>query len=114
MKDRCSDALPRIHGAADVRLFHVLPDFTPYTALPNNINLVNGGMAARSSKARYYANKVQKLDLSAPDRINEDTFNRYIWHTIKGNTRYPARFAGAHGKGLKKLNLMLTGEKDDD
>jgi len=28
--------------------------------------------------------------------------------------KYPARFAGAHGKGLKKLNLVLADEKDDD
>ena len=94
--------------------FTNIPNFTPFTALPNTIDLVNGGLASRSSKARYYAKKFQAMDLSAPDRIHEDTFNRYIWHTIKGNARYPARFAGAHGKGLKRLNLVLTEEKDDD
>ena len=52
--------------------------------------------------------------MGAPDRIKDDTFNRYIWHTIKGDTKYPSRYAGAHGRGLKKLGLVLTGEKDDD
>jgi YVTN family beta-propeller protein len=92
------------------------PDYTPYSALPNNINLVSGGNAQLSSKARYYAAKVRKMDFSRPDRINEDVFNRYIWHSIKGNARYPAEFAGGHGKGLKQLGLVLvkTGKDDDD
>ena len=72
-------------------------------------------MAARSSKARYYAKKVQKMDFSKPDRINDDVFNRYIWHTIKGDARYPAKFVGGHGKGLKQLGLVLVkNAKDDD
>lgn len=91
------------------------PNFTPYTALPNNIDLVSGGTAMLSSKARYYAKKVQKMDLSQPDRIDDDIFNRYIWHSIKGNARYPSEFVGGHGKGLKKLGLVLTkAEVDED
>jgi YVTN family beta-propeller protein len=87
--------------------FSNTPDFTPYTALLNNISLVSGGSAQLSSKARYYARKVQKMDFSKPDRIDEDAFNRYIWHSIKGDTRYPSEFVGGHGKGLKKLGLVL-------
>jgi len=95
--------------------FTNVPNFTPYTVLPNNINLVNGGVASRSSKARDYAKKVQKMDFSKPDRINDDVFNRYIWHTIKGDARYPAKFVGGHGKGLKQLGLVLVKNiKDDD
>jgi hypothetical protein len=47
------------------------------------------------------------MDFSKPDRIDEDAFNRYIWHSIKGDTRYPSEFVGGHGKGLKKLGLVL-------
>ena len=90
------------------------PDFTPYTALPNNINLATGGTAMLSSKARHYANKVQKMDFSKPDLINEDIFNRYIWHSIKGNARYPSEFVGGHGKGLKWLGLVLDKSRDED
>jgi len=94
--------------------FTNIPDFTPYTALPSNINLATGGTAMLSSKARYYAKKVQKMDFSKPDLINEDLFNRYIWHSIKGNARYPSEFVGGHGKGLKQLGLVLDKSRDDD
>jgi YVTN family beta-propeller protein len=90
------------------------PDFTPYTALPNNIDLVSGGRTRLSSKARYYERKVQKMDFTRPDRIDEDTFNRYIWHCVKGNNRYPSEFVGGHGKGLEKLGLVLVNSSRDD
>jgi YVTN family beta-propeller protein len=101
--------------------FTNVPDFTPYTHLPNNIDLSTGAsgtgtLATLSPKALYYAKKVKKMDFSKPDRINEDIFNRYIWHSIKGDERYPVEFVGAHGKGLKKLGLVLVKDdkKDDD
>ena len=92
------------------------PNFTPYTALPNNIDLVSGGSARLSSQALYYARKVRKMNFSKPDRIDEDIFNRYLWHSVKGDARYPSEFAGPHGKGLKKLGLVLanTSVRDDD
>ncbi len=90
------------------------PNFTPFTALPNNVDLVTGGTAMLSPKARYYAKKVQKMDFSKADRINDDVFNRYIWHSIKGDARYPSEFVGGHGKGLKKLGLVLAKAKKDD
>jgi YVTN family beta-propeller protein len=95
--------------------FSSAPDFTPYTALSNRINLVSGGMAQLSPKARYYAKKVRLMDFSRPDRVDEDAFNRYIWYSIKGDVRYPAEFVGGHGKGLKKLGLVFDkATKDDD
>ena len=97
--------------------FTTVPDFKPYTALTNNISLaeMNPGTASLSRKERYWANKSLKLNFGQPDQADEDTLNKIIWYSVKGvDARYPARFAGAHGKGLKKLNLVLTGEKDDD
>ena len=95
------------------------PNFTPYTALANNIalNEMNPGTTGSlSPKDRYWAWKSQKLDFSKPDLADENTLNRIVWHSIKGNTSYPSAFAGAHGRGLKNLNLVLTktGRKDDD
>jgi len=54
------------------------PDFTPYTALPNNVALDEGVAAAGipSRKQRYWAKQLQKMDFSRPDRINDDLFNR--------------------------------------
>jgi hypothetical protein len=43
-----------------------------------------------------------------------DTLNRIIWHSVKGaDTPYPAHLAGAHGRGLKTLNLRLVGNEDE-
>lgn len=89
------------------------PNYTPYTALPSNINLASGGVAMLTPKARYYARLVRKMDFSKPDQVNEDIFNRYIWHSIKGDARYPSEFVGGHGKGLKRLGLVLTSTAKD-
>ena len=95
--------------------FTNVPDFTAYTALPNNIALTESIVASQlSPKQRYYAKKVQKMDFSKPDQINDDIFNRYIWHINKGNDRYPARFVGGHGRGLKALGLVLDKTQVDD
>jgi YVTN family beta-propeller protein len=96
--------------------FTNVPDFTPYTALPNNVDLASGtsGTGALSPKQRYWVKRLQKMDFSKPDRINEDTFNRYIWFTVKGDAPYPAKFVGGHGKGLKQLGLVLDKSQDED
>ncbi len=96
------------------------PNFTPYHALANNVDLAEGvpATAKLSPLQRYWARRAAKLDLSRPDRIDDDVFNRFIWHSIKGDAPYPAEFVGAHGRGLKKLGLVLdktqTARTDDD
>jgi autotransporter-associated beta strand protein/YVTN family beta-propeller protein len=96
--------------------FTNVPNFTPYTALPSNIDLAEGvgGTAGLTPTQQYWAAKASKLDLSRPDAIEEDTFNRHIWHSIKGDEPYPADYVGAHGKGLKALGLSLSRDVDDD
>jgi YVTN family beta-propeller protein len=96
--------------------FTNVPDFTAYTALPNNVDLATGTTAsgALTPKQRYWARRVQKMDFSKPDRINEDTFNRYIWFTAKGDAPYPSKFVGGHGRGLKQLGLVLDKSRDED
>jgi hypothetical protein len=98
--------------------FTNVPDFTPYTALPNNVDLASGtsGAATLSPRQKSWAKKLQKMDFTKPDRINEDTFNRYIWFTVKGDAPYPVKYVGGHGKGLKPLGLVLlkTRPVDDD
>src|SRR5258706_2682287 len=65
--------------------FTSVPNFTPYIALPNNVPLAQGTIAATalSPRQRIWAKKLQRMDFSRPDRINDDTFNRYIWYSIK-------------------------------
>jgi len=68
------------------------PDFTPYKALANNIPLtqINPELASLSGDALYWAKKSMEQDLDDFDRIEEDTFNRIIWHAIKGyDVPYP-------------------------
>jgi len=97
--------------------FTNVPNFTAYTALPNNVSLTEGiaNSGALSPPQRYWAKKLRRLNLTRPDRIDDDVFNRYIWFTIKGDAPYPAEFVGGHGKGLKQLGLVLDkNQKDAD
>jgi YVTN family beta-propeller protein len=69
------------------------PDFTPYRAVKNNIPLdkINPPLSALSGKPLYWAKKSMEQNLEDIDRIDEDTFNRIIWHAVKGYDRpYPA------------------------
>jgi YVTN family beta-propeller protein len=102
--------------------FGARADYTPYTAVPNEIplNEMNPGtISALGKHDRHWAELSLQMDFSKPDLINDDTLNRIIWHSIKGNQHYPAEFAGPHGKGLKQLGLISakgksSGEDDDD
>jgi len=72
--------------------FTSTPNFTPYTALPNNIPLdeINPPLQSLNGDARHWAEKSLAQDLSDVDRIDDDTFNRIIWHAVKGyQTPYP-------------------------
>jgi len=96
--------------------FTNVPNFTPYTARPNNVPLDEGvaATARPSRKQQYWAKQLAQMDFSKPDRINDDLFNRYIWWTIKGDQPYPARFVGGHGRGLKQFGLKLVPPAPDD
>ena len=97
------------------------PNFAPYVALPSNIDLAEGvsGSVNLTPTQKYWTEQARQLDFSRPDAIDENVFNRHIWHSLKGDAPYPAEFVGAHGKGLKQLGLVLEqkpgdGDKDDD
>lgn len=93
------------------------PVFSPFTCLKNNIALdeMNKPTAQLQGLELYWAEQSLAQPLEEVDQADEDTLNRIIWHSVKGVDRpYPALLAGAHGKGLKRLKLNLTGEDDDD
>ncbi len=72
--------------------FMEVPDFTPYTALPNNIPLdeLNPPLTSLRGEALHWAQESLAQDLDDVDRIDEDTFNRIIWFAMKGaSTPYP-------------------------
>lgn len=69
-----------------------IPDFTPYKALPNNIPLdeLNPPLESLNGKQLFWAKKSMEQNLDELDRIDENTFNRIIWHAIKGyDVPYP-------------------------
>ena len=94
------------------------PDLTAFDAVPNRIPLDElnppKNAAAPSRQPLYVI--TAGLDLSMPDRADEDAFNRVLWHAARGDEPYPAQFAGAHGRGLAALGLRLDAnvEPDDD
>ena len=68
------------------------PDLRPYTALKSNIpaDELNPPLVSLSGDQLYWARKSMEQDLSDVDRIDEDIFNRIIWHSVKGYDRpYP-------------------------
>ncbi|MBK7979184.1 MAG: hypothetical protein IPK06_04055 [Ignavibacteriae bacterium] len=72
--------------------FNNEPDLTPYKARKNNISLdeLNPSLSQITGKQLYWAQKSLEQNLEDYDRIDEDTFNKIIWHSVKGyNTPYP-------------------------
>jgi len=76
------------------RSFTDEPDFSPYTALPNQIPLdeMNPGLAGLTGLQKRLAQESLKMDFSEPDDAPENLLNRVIWHSVKGfQAPYPAR-----------------------
>lgn len=72
--------------------FSNTPDFSPYNVLANNIPLdqINPELKRLSGDALFWAKKSLEQDLDDYDRIDEDIFNRIIWHSVKGyDVPYP-------------------------
>ncbi len=75
-----------------IRCFQDKPDLTPYDARPNNVPLddLNPKLTALRGKQRYWAEQSLKQDFSEPDKADEWTINRIIWHSVKGyDVPYP-------------------------
>ncbi len=70
------------------------PDYTPYTALTNNVplNQMNPAPQAISDPLlRKQAYASARLPLDEIDKCPEDEFNRILWHAMKGSgVPYPA------------------------
>jgi hypothetical protein len=69
------------------------PDFTPFTAVPNNIPLDQMNpppKAIRDPVRRHYAELSGRLPLDRVDACDEDLLNRILWNAQRGNEPYPA------------------------
>ena len=77
--------------------FGNVPDMTPYKAVLNNIPIdeMNPQLISLNGKALHYAKKSMLPEFDGVDAGNDDLLNRILWFAAKGNTPYPARYAGA-------------------
>jgi len=73
------------------------PDLSTYRVIKSNIPLdeMNKPIVSLSGKALYYAKKSMLPEFSGIDSGNDDLLNRILWFAAKGNTPYPAKYAGA-------------------
>lgn len=80
--------------------FTSVPDKSPYKALPFNIPIdeMNPQIFGLKGKALYYAKKSLLPEFDGIDSGNDDLLNRILWFAEKGNTPYPAKYAGAVNK----------------
>jgi YVTN family beta-propeller protein len=81
-----------LSAEAMVDCFTDKPDFTPYKSVKNNVPFdeLNPELISITGDQLYWAKKSLEQDLNDVDRINEDIFNRIIWHSVKGYDRpYP-------------------------
>ena len=93
------------------------PDLSPYQAKPVTIALDEKNLAKSELKGKQlqWALASEAEPFHMFDLADEDTLNRILWHAQMGvETPYPDAFAGAHGKGLTELELILSGDDDDD
>ena len=68
--------------------FTMTPDFTPFTAVTNNVPLdeMNPDPKKISDPLlRRYAQASARLPLREPDKCPEDLLNRILWHAMKGS-----------------------------
>ena len=95
---------------ADV--FTGTPDFTPFTAVPNQVRLdeLNPSLTALNGIEREWAEASEAMDFSKPDVAGEDLLNRAIWYATKGfDVPYPG-----DDRVLRPSEVKATDDGDDD
>jgi YVTN family beta-propeller protein len=71
--------------------FQDVADPRPYRARSNQIALdeMNPPMKQLTGQALHWARKSAQLDLDHADVADEDTLNRILWHSVRGDAPYP-------------------------
>ena len=62
------------------------PDFTPFTALPNQIPLdqMNPKLSSLKGKQLYWAKKSMAMPLEEVDKAEDEELNKIIWYSVRG------------------------------
>lgn len=80
------------------RSFTPIPDYTPFSAVPSNVNLNDV-----NTKATASAKKSELFDFSEVDKINDRLFNEVLWKGLKGeDAEVPAPRRGAFVRVVKR------------
>jgi hypothetical protein len=86
--------------------FTAAPDFTPFTALTNNIPLDQMNPSPKKisdSLLRQHAYASAHLPLDEADKCPEGTLNRILWHALKGSqTPYPMPVKPSHSSAGRR------------
>ena len=71
--------------------FTTVANLTPYASVKNRIPLdeMNKPAAQLNGKAKEFALKSLVLDFEVEDKADEDTLNRILWHSVRGDAPYP-------------------------
>ncbi len=65
-------------------IFAATPDLSPWTAMAPQVD-----MNAVNPSTTPMARMSERLDFSAPDRVNDAVFNDILWRMLKGSQPYP-------------------------
>lgn len=86
-------------------------DLTPYTAITPQQPLDEGIPPLVTAEAKALGARIAQIDLSEREvqtPAEMDALNRWVWHlTVGWDKRYPAEWAGAHGRGLAERGLKF-------
>jgi YVTN family beta-propeller protein len=74
--------------------FQEKPDIAPYNAATNKVPLdeMNPPLKQLKGQALHWAERSLALNLDEADAADEDIFNRILWHSARGDERYPEEF----------------------
>jgi len=77
--------------------FSTTSDKTPYTAVPNKIQLdeMNPQLTSLSGRALHFARKSLLPEFDGIDTGNDDLLNRILWFASKGSIPYPSKYEGS-------------------
>jgi YVTN family beta-propeller protein len=97
--------------------FNDQPDLAAYSCRTNLVTLDERmkPTTAMTTREKRLLARSEAMDFTLPDKIDEALLNRLQWEEARPGEPYPARFTGAHGRGLAALGLQLAkGARDDD
>ena len=75
--------------------FTTKADLTPYKALPAQVPLdeMNPPLGKLKGTALNWARKSIELSFEEEDEADDDTLNRIVWHSVRGDQPYPEQWA---------------------